>query len=556
MRVGFIFILFGLLCQNCANQTQPTGGPKDETPPKLVTSIPDNKTRNYLSKEFIFEFDEYVEVNNAKQQILITPRIDNDYEIKVRRNVVTLEFDSVLDANTTYTISFRESIQDLTEGNSAERLKIAFSTGDQLDSLYLDGYIYNILSGSYPEEATVVLYNISDTTDIFTDLPYYFTQTTDSGKYVIENIKEGNYKLYAFQDYNKNLKAESGKEPYAFYPDTLFVTQENPTLQLGLISLNLSELRIVSERRSGSIYVIKYNKPISDINFYPSDSLAIQTDPEDPTILQIYPTEKALQNDSTLFRINVSDSLGNQLSDTLYAKFDSQSRRKSPYAVSMEMQPVLVKKPVFESTYTFNKPSKLLNSDSLFLQLDSAYFVNFDSAVYEWNYERNRLKITQRLDPSIFSPAESDDEQSKISKDTRPFTPVFKMGAGAFTSIESDTSQARSAPLTFLRDEDVAVFIINLSAPPDSIILQLRDQGGKLIREIKYPDKNQVTLNNLIPGEYSLRAIVDQNGNGKWDPGNYFLKKLPEQIIHYRTLQGTLDFSLRANFIVEETFEF
>jgi uncharacterized protein (DUF2141 family) len=32
------------------------------------------------------------------------------------------------------------------------------------------------------------------------------------------------------------------------------------------------------------------------------------------------------------------------------------------------------------------------------------------------------------------------------------------------------------------------------------------------------------------PGEYELRVLDDENGNGTWDPGNYHLKKQPEKV--------------------------
>ncbi|MDQ6758042.1 MAG: Ig-like domain-containing protein [Bacteroidota bacterium] len=45
------------------------------------------------------------------------------------------------------------------------------------------------------------------------------------------------------------------------------------------------------------------------------------------------------------------------------------------------------------------------------------------------------------------------------------------------------------------------------------------------------------------PGEYELRILFDENKNGKWDPGNFALKKQPEKV--YSILQK---FSLRENF--------
>ena len=46
----------------------------------------------------------------------------------------------------------------------------------------------------------------------------------------------------------------------------------------------------------------------------------------------------------------------------------------------------------------------------------------------------------------------------------------------------------------------------------------------------------------FIPGEYEIRILYDDNKNGKWDTGNYFLKQQPEKVI---TLQRKIN--IRAN---------
>jgi len=42
-----------------------------------------------------------------------------------------------------------------------------------------------------------------------------------------------------------------------------------------------------------------------------------------------------------------------------------------------------------------------------------------------------------------------------------------------------------------------------------------------------------IKLKKLMPGAYTMRIIVDENLNGKWDTGDLFLKKQPEEVIPY-----------------------
>ena len=68
--VGFAAFFYILLLWGCANQTTPTGGPKDETPPRLLRSVPANKERNFKGKNIELVFDETVALNNPKDEIL------------------------------------------------------------------------------------------------------------------------------------------------------------------------------------------------------------------------------------------------------------------------------------------------------------------------------------------------------------------------------------------------------------------------------------------------------------------------------------------------------
>ena len=35
----------------------------------------------------------------------------------------------------------------------------------------------------------------------------------------------------------------------------------------------------------------------------------------------------------------------------------------------------------------------------------------------------------------------------------------------------------------------------------------------------------------FVPGEYELRILYDRNKNGKWDPGEFFGKRLQPEIV-------------------------
>jgi hypothetical protein len=55
----------------------------------------------------------------------------------------------------------------------------------------------------------------------------------------------------------------------------------------------------------------------------------------------------------------------------------------------------------------------------------------------------------------------------------------------------------------------------------------------------------------LKPGDYYLRMFIDDNGNGKWDPGELAKNKQPEEVYYYPG-----KFTLKANWEFEQTWNY
>jgi len=75
-----------LLLPSCASQSAPSGGPRDTLAPRLDTSYPPNNSVRFRGKEIELVFDEYLQVRGARQQVLISPPLENDLKSKVGAN--------------------------------------------------------------------------------------------------------------------------------------------------------------------------------------------------------------------------------------------------------------------------------------------------------------------------------------------------------------------------------------------------------------------------------------------------------------------------------------
>ena len=85
---GSILLLFG-----CAQQVAPTGGPKDETPPKILSEEPANLSTEFTSNEIVISFDEFIQLKSPAEQVVISPPMMKSptYQLKKKSLVVRFE---------------------------------------------------------------------------------------------------------------------------------------------------------------------------------------------------------------------------------------------------------------------------------------------------------------------------------------------------------------------------------------------------------------------------------------------------------------------------------
>lgn len=156
-RCCYIFLLSVLA--SCASQIPPTGGPKDVTPPKVIHENPQNLSVNFRSDKIVIGFDEYIQINDANNQVFFSPALTGkvSYRLKGKSLVITLP-DS-LKANTTYTVNFGSAIKDNTEGNILLNYHYVFSTGSAIDSFRIQGRVVNVLTGKSKPNYLVMLHS-------------------------------------------------------------------------------------------------------------------------------------------------------------------------------------------------------------------------------------------------------------------------------------------------------------------------------------------------------------------------------------------------------------
>src|SRR3546814_13985770 len=89
--------LLVLLISSCAVQQTPTGGEKDTEPPQLISVTPPNETLNFKAEEIEILFNEYVQLQNAFQEITISPDPETRPEFRTRKTAILVRFTDTLE---------------------------------------------------------------------------------------------------------------------------------------------------------------------------------------------------------------------------------------------------------------------------------------------------------------------------------------------------------------------------------------------------------------------------------------------------------------------------
>jgi uncharacterized protein (DUF2141 family) len=541
--IWFFSLVMCVFLWACANPKGITGGAKDTTAPKLIKVIPAPKATNFNSRVIIMEFDEWIKISNIQKELMITPSIKGSYKIKDLKKKVVLEFEKPFDENTTYTLNFRKAIQDITEGNPVKNLQVVFSTGEKIDSLQMSGYAKILLSNSPASECSVWLSPADDTLKVDKHLPYYLTQTDKAGNFRFQNLKAGKFNLYIFQDKNNNNILNPEQEMVGFTKDAIVLDSLNrDSLFIELALMDKKPAKLLRSRPSATQTdksFLDFNKGLAKISIESSAKIAYQI-AENGKEVWLYNVEK--KYDSIAVKIIASDSLGNPTDTSRKILFLKELRsgksKKEPFKMTIKNlsqgEGVL---PNLHLGLVFTKPiaTESLEKIRFFKDQDSTQAIALETKDMEWNDYRTEAFIKKNI---------------AFKESVR-----LQIDSAAFESVEKDFSQKVEQKFDLKNPVRFATIKLEIDTKEKNYILELLDEKQNIVRT--FDSNKQKLSNNLLVWDYlpaltyKIRAIIDENNNGKWDTGDYKQKILPEKIIFLPK-----DIPVRENWEVSEKFAF
>ena len=566
---------------SCANSiTPPTGGPKDLVPPEVVLTDPVNGAPKFTTDRFSIKFNEFVSLKDVQTSALISPPMKEVPEYIVKGKTIQVKFNEELKSNTTYSVYFGEAIVDITEENPITNYTYIFSTGDFVDSLTLNGHIYNAFDLEPIESTFVMLYKDNNDTIVFDSLPYfvvpyYLSKTDINGRFQFDGLSDDKYLLFAINDQNSNYIFDQPGEQIAFLdslvrpiyiekpvidttvidslynidittdsivaiadsllPDSAFNEHDMGINMYMFLSPDTIQRLIKAEVFEKNAVRFAFSQPADNVNFkflnYPLDS-------------SLYVKNYSLLKDTLYWYLNnpPNDSLElllTQFNDTLgivYLKLDTEKKSARVRKKEEEKKEVLSwKSNVSSNKLDLDKHLKIAftQPNVKFNKIDSSLLVIGNDSI--WDPE---FIFEDSLNMEIIFPFELTEETKY-----RVYFPD-----SAFTSWNNIHTKEIDVSFNTLPLSDYGIFTFNLfPEKKQNYILQLINENAIIVREFYFSTDTSVTFYYLTPEMYLSKIIFDNDNNNKWSTGNYNLKVQPEQIIFYPN-----EIKVRANWEIEE----
>ena len=203
-----------LLLAACAQVGMPSGGAKDETPPKLLSAMPPIGSTNVATNSITLVFDEFVRAGQWRAELLVSPPLDGPVDLVVRGKEVEVTWEKPLAANTTYVWQFGQGIVDVNEGNAAKGLVHAFATGPDLDTLSIAGRVVDALEGNGVADMRVMVFPADLVLDsvVAGHMPQFVGATDGQGRFEVGYLPEGVYRVLALKDESRNHAWDPGEQ--------------------------------------------------------------------------------------------------------------------------------------------------------------------------------------------------------------------------------------------------------------------------------------------------------------------------------------------------------
>lgn len=220
--LGAVLACVGMLW-GCASIGNPSGGPRDEDPPRFVRANPAPGSVNVdtTNSSINIDFNELVNVKDAFSKVVLSPPTKNTPRVSTRGRRIVVNITDTLLSNTTYTIDFGDAIEDNNEANKLSGFAYTFSTGPVIDSLRIGGMVLGA-EDLEPQQGVFVGAYISKEDSAFIRMPFERLARTDEyGRFIIRGLQDTTYRLFALKDLDNDKHYANPEEDIAWFDEII-----------------------------------------------------------------------------------------------------------------------------------------------------------------------------------------------------------------------------------------------------------------------------------------------------------------------------------------------
>lgn len=560
-----------LALSSCANIGTPSGGPRDEDPPRFLSANPPAGSLNVTRERMTLTFDELINVKDAFQKVVVSPTAGSTPRVSSQGRRVNIEFDS-LAPNTTYTVDFADAIEDNNEGNQLQGFTYSFSTGPVLDSLRISGRVLGARDLE-PQQGMIVGVHSDMADSAFTTSRLLrVAKTDDRGRFTIRGLAPGQYHVFALDDKDNDYAYSSPEEDLAFLDATVSPSTAQAIALDTVYNPLTGEIDTVTERARTQFfpndivlrsfnsevrqqYLTKYERLDSTRVFLKfntrSDSLPKLSVIGHPGMTSIGTLEASQRLDSLVWWLTPelmrTDSLQivatytrsdqNLVKTTVADTLNFFTRKMpAPKKEKKKKKRVSHQDSIAAITTSFKMLSATTQDVHLPLEFEiPAPLARFDTGAVHLSFTTD----------SVYRPVAG--EFSLVRPDPlqpRRFTLDYPWEYGGKYRLEIDSLAATDIygkPTLPLRHEftvkqtgDYCSVLFHISDLPREIpaFVELLDSKDAVARTAGV-DNGDAFFPFLNPGRYYARIVLDLNGNGEYDTGNYNLRLQPEPVYYY-----------------------
>ena len=571
-----------MMIAGCARMGQPDGGWYDDRPPQIIATTPADNGTGVKEKKVVICFDEYIKVEDATNNVVVSPPQLEMPEIKGAGKKIVVELKDSLKENTTYTIDFSDAITDNNEGNPLGNYTFTFSTGAQVDTMEVSGTILDASNLEPVKGIMVGLYADLEDSAFYTKPLLRVARTDSRGRFIIRGVAKGKYRAYALQDMDGDYKYSQKGEMIAFSdriieptcgPDTRQDTIWRDSLRIDTIirrgfthfypddvvlrafTVPLTDRYMIKNQRQEPERMDFFFSYGSDslpkmrgLNFDADSAFIVDASIKKDTITY-WLKDTALVNRDSLeieYSYHITDTLGQLVLQTdtlLMVPKISYEKRMKMHEKELEkwqkQQDKFKKKGErYDSVWTpkpldirVTAPSSLTPESYLYFTMP-APLARCDTSKIHLQAKVDTLWVPQKFD---WQPRPQSILSYRLEAVWTPGTEYqLEIDSAAFESIYGIVNDKMKSTLKCKSEEEFGSLVVKIAGLPDSTtaIVQLLDKQDGVVKEARTQDDSSAEFYWLSEGKFYLRAFIDRNGNGIWDSGDFYKALQPEEMFY------------------------